>query len=88
MSGPTVQHAAMHAMIELLAREKDGQVRLAVLDTLASLGHEASSAVPALIETLRTDVGGRDKKRPIRIIVPHSHWQPLANRPSRACAAC
>jgi HEAT repeat protein len=58
LSGRNVQHAAIHAMIELLAREKDGQVRLAVLDTFASLGHEASSAVPALIESLRTDVGG------------------------------
>ena len=41
---------------------KDGQVRLAVLDTLISLGPEAAPAVPALLETLRTDVGGRGEE--------------------------
>ena len=49
-------------MIELLEKEKDGQVRLAVLDAIAALGHDAASAVPALVETLRTDVGGRGQE--------------------------
>jgi HEAT repeat protein len=53
------QRAALPVMIELLAKEKDGQVRLAVLDALAILGPDAATAVPALIQTLRTDVGGR-----------------------------
>jgi HEAT repeat protein len=50
---------ALPVLTELLANEKDGQVRLAVLDTLASLGHEASGAVSALVQTLKSDVGGQ-----------------------------
>ncbi len=34
-------------------------MRLAVLDTLTALGPDAGSAVPALVHTLRTDIGGR-----------------------------
>jgi HEAT repeat protein len=57
-----VQRQALPVMIDLLKKEKDGQVRLAVLDTLAALGHDAESAVPALVETLRTDVGGKGEE--------------------------
>ncbi len=46
-------------LIDLLMKEKDGQVRLAVLDTVTALGHDAASAVPALVHTLRTNFGGQ-----------------------------
>ena len=41
-----VQRKALPVMIELLEKEKDGQVRLAVLDSVIALGHDAVSAVP------------------------------------------
>ncbi len=49
-------------MIELLKSEKDGQVRLAVLDALTSLGPDAAPAVPALVSTLQTNYGGQSKE--------------------------
>ena len=62
MSDQNVQKQALPLLIEMLAKEKDGQVRLAVLDVLAQLGPKATAAVPALIQTLRTDVGGRGEE--------------------------
>jgi HEAT repeat protein len=53
-----VQRDAVPALIERLEKDKDGQVRLAVLDTLVALGPDAVAAVPALIHTLETDYGG------------------------------
>jgi HEAT repeat protein len=53
-----VQQKALSAMIDRLAKEKDGQVRLAVFDALTALGRDAAPAVPALVQTLRTDSGG------------------------------
>jgi HEAT repeat protein len=53
-----VQQKALPAMIDRLAKEKDGQVRLAVFDALTSMGRDAEPAVPALVQTLRTDLGG------------------------------
>jgi len=61
-SDPRAQRNALPELIDLLLKEKDGQVRLAVLDTLAAMGPEAASAVPALIHTLRTDYGGQGKE--------------------------
>ena len=58
-SDRNVQREALPALIERLEKEKDGQVRLAVLDSLAVLGPDAASAVPALVRTLETDLGGR-----------------------------
>jgi HEAT repeat protein len=57
-----VQQKALSAMIDRLEKEKDGQVRLAVLDALAAMGHNAAPAVPALVQTLRTDFGGRGEE--------------------------
>lgn len=45
-------------LIELLTQEKDGQVRLAVLETITDMGPAAKPAVPALWHSLRTDSGG------------------------------
>jgi HEAT repeat protein len=59
MSDRKVQCAALPVMIDLLKTEKDGQVRLAVLDTVTALGHDATAAVPALVHTLRTGYGGQ-----------------------------
>ena len=59
LSDRKVQREALPALIERLEKEKDGQVRLAALDTLAALGPDAASAVPALVHTLETDFGGR-----------------------------
>jgi len=54
-----VRLAALPAMIDALREEEDGQVRLAVLDTLIEMGQDAEPAVSALVETLETDYGGR-----------------------------
>lgn len=56
------QVEALPKLIDRLMVEKDGQVRLAVLDTLAALGPDASPAVPALLHTLRTDYGGQARE--------------------------
>ncbi|MFO0891660.1 MAG: HEAT repeat domain-containing protein [Isosphaeraceae bacterium] len=58
-SGREVQRDALPALIDVLMKEKDGQVRLAALDAVASLGPDAASAVPALVHTLRTNSGGQ-----------------------------
>jgi HEAT repeat protein len=54
-----VQQQALPVLIEILMKEKDGQVRLAVLDVVTALGRDAETAVPALVHTLRTDYGGQ-----------------------------
>lgn len=46
-------------LIDLLKHEKDGQVRLAVLDAVTDMGPAAKSAIPALVYTLRTEYGGK-----------------------------
>jgi HEAT repeat protein len=61
-SNTTVQERALPTMIGLLEKEPDGQVRLSILDALASLGPGAAPAVPALVQTLRADVGGRGEE--------------------------
>jgi HEAT repeat protein len=53
------QRQALPALVDLLNKEKDGQVRLAVLDAVTALGPDAGSAVPALVHTLRSDYGGQ-----------------------------
>jgi HEAT repeat protein len=53
------QRESLPVLIVLLAKEKDGQVRLAVLDAVTALGPDAESAVPALVQTLRTNYGGQ-----------------------------
>ena len=50
---------ALPALVEVLLKEKDGQVRLAVLDTITALGPDAEPAISALVQTLRTDYGGQ-----------------------------
>ncbi len=62
MSGRDVQRNALPVLIDLLMKEKDGQVRLAVLDTVTALGPDAAPAVPALVQTLRTDYGGQGQE--------------------------
>ncbi len=49
---------ALPTLIDRLMTEKDGQVRLAVLEAVAALGPDAEPAVPALLHTLRTSYGG------------------------------
>jgi HEAT repeat protein len=51
--------AALPALIDRLMVEKDGQVRLIVLDAVASLGPDAEPAIPALVHTLKTNYGGQ-----------------------------
>ena len=58
MAGRDVQRKALPAMIDRLMTEKDGQVRLAVLDAVTALGPDAGAAIPALVHTLRTNYGG------------------------------
>ncbi|SIN94144.1 HEAT repeat [Singulisphaera sp. GP187] len=57
-----VQQKALPVLIDRLMNEKDGQVRLAVLDAVTALGPDAASAVPALVHTLRTNYGGQGKE--------------------------
>jgi HEAT repeat protein len=57
-----VQREALPVLIDLLMKEKDGQVRLAVLDAVTSLGPEAEPAVPALLHTLKTSYGGQGQE--------------------------
>jgi HEAT repeat protein len=58
-SDKNTRRQALPVLIDLLMKEKDGQVRLGVLDTVTALGPEAVAAVAALIHTLRTDYGGQ-----------------------------
>ncbi len=62
LAAKSIQKQSLPLLIDRLANDKDGQVRLAVLDTLIALGPDAAPAVPALLETLRTDVGGRGEE--------------------------
>jgi len=62
LSGRDLQREALPVLIDLLIREKDGQVRLAVLDAITSLGPGAEAAVPALVHTLRTSYGGQGQE--------------------------
>src|SRR5262249_3471084 len=59
MANRAAQREALPGLVELLKNEKDGQVRLAVLDTVTALGPDAATAVPALVHTLRSDYGGQ-----------------------------
>ncbi len=58
-SSRDARRKALPVLIDLLMKEKDGQVRLAVLDAITALGHDAEPAVAALIHTLKTDIGGQ-----------------------------
>ncbi len=58
MADRTVQREALPVMIDLLKKEKDGQVRLAVLDAVTALGPEAVVGRSGLLDTLRTNYGG------------------------------
>src|SRR5690348_5829406 len=42
LAGKDLQREALPVLIELLMKKKDGQVRLAVLDTVAALGPDAA----------------------------------------------
>ncbi len=57
-SDGAMQRQALPALIDRLQNEKDGQVRLGVLDAVTALGPDAVAAVPALLQTLRTNYGG------------------------------
>lgn len=52
------QMQLLPTMIELLQNEKDGQIRLALFDTLTELGPRAADAVPALVNAVRKNFGG------------------------------
>jgi HEAT repeat protein len=58
-----VQRHALPVMIQLLKKETDGQVRLAVLDALTALGPDAASAVPALVDAIRNGVRGEAQEK-------------------------
>ncbi|MDG3007929.1 HEAT repeat domain-containing protein [Paludisphaera mucosa] len=62
-SGPRdARIAALPGLIDRLMTEKDGQVRLSVLDAVTSLGPDAAPAVDALVHTLRTNYGGQGRE--------------------------
>ena len=56
---PETQAELIPIFIELLNTEKDGQIRLAVFDTLTKLGPKGAAACPALANAMRENFGGR-----------------------------
>lgn len=54
-----IQQELLPVLIELLENEKDGQVRLAILDTMTDMGPAAEPAVPTLVAAMTTTHGGR-----------------------------
>jgi HEAT repeat protein len=63
------QQLLLPILNNLLMTEKDGQVRLAVLDTVTDLGPAASSSVPALMHSMQNEFGGNyNEKR-------HQHFR-------------
>ena len=71
MSDRNVQRQALPAMIDLLTKEKDGQVRLAVLDALTALGPDAAVGGPrARCKRCGPISAARGAKRRTRTIVP------------------
>ena len=54
---------ALPVMIELMRTEKDGQVRLAVLDVLTAMRSDAAPAVAALGEALRSGFGDNQNEK-------------------------
>jgi HEAT repeat protein len=53
------QVALLPDFIDLLRHEHDGQIRLALFETLTRMGPAAAEAVPALVNAMRQDFGGR-----------------------------
>lgn len=53
-----MQMQLLPTIIELLEQEKDGQIRLALFDTVTELGPQAAEAVPALVNAVRKNFGG------------------------------
>ena len=54
---------ALPVMIDLLQTEKDGQVRLAVLDALTAMGTDAAPAVATLVEAFRKGFGDNQNEK-------------------------
>ena len=48
--------------IELLRHERDGQIRLAIFDTVTDMGPAAAATAPALVHAMRQDFGGRNNE--------------------------
>src|SRR5262245_37053947 len=61
-AGRDEQKRALPALIEALLKERDGQVRLAVLESVRALGPDAAPAIPALTQTLRSNYGGQGRE--------------------------
>jgi HEAT repeat protein len=57
-----LQKQLVPEFIELLRYEKDGQIRLAVLDTVADMGPVAAEAIPALMVAMQKNFGGRQEE--------------------------
>ena len=70
LSENSVQRKALPVLIELLMKEKDGQVRLAVLDTVNGLGPDAEPAIPALFTRCEPTTAVKPRKSCTRITAP------------------
>lgn len=57
------QQQLLPVMIDLLLQESDGQVRLAILDTVADMGAGAESAVPALVHSMKREFRGNGTEK-------------------------
>lgn len=64
-----VQKQALPHFNDRLMNEKDGQVRLAVLDAVTALGPDAEPAIPALVHSMRTKYGGQAREE------MHQHYR-------------
>ena len=80
LAAKSVQRQALPLLIDRLANERDGQVRLAVLDTLISLGPDAAPAVPALLELFEPTSAAVARRPLTRITGQPLRWRVSANR--------
>ncbi len=60
---PELRIGTLPGMIDLLQTEKDGQVRLAVLDALTAMGADAAPAVPTLLVAFRSGFGDNQNEK-------------------------
>ena len=79
LSDRKVQHEALPVLIDLLMKEKDGQVRLAVLDTVTAWAPTPHRPSRRLSIRCGPITGDRARKSRTRIIVPPWRWRPWAS---------
>jgi hypothetical protein len=87
LSGRDLQREALPVLIDLLMKEKDGQVRLAVLDAVTSLGPERRPPSPRSSIPCGPIMAASGWRSRTRIIGLPWRWRPSAGPPWRVSAA-